>query len=83
MSLLPCHFEYDDSANPHIQTGSVLRTFMLAMTLFPEAQKRAQEEIDRVVGCDRLPDFDDRENLRYIDAIYKECLRYTHRNQTS
>ncbi len=50
---------------------------MLAMTLFPEAQKRGQEEIDRVIGRDRLPDFEDRENLPYVDAIYKECLRYS------
>lgn len=57
-------------------TGSVLQTFMLAMTLFPEAQKRGQEEIDRVIGRDRLPDFEDRENLPYVDAIYKECLRW-------
>ena len=46
------------------------------MTLFPEAQKKGQEEIDRVIGNDRLPDFEDKENLPYIDAIYKECLRY-------
>ena len=30
------------------------------MTVFPEAQKRAQEDIDRVVGGHRRPDFDDR-----------------------
>jgi len=57
-------------------TSSVLRTFLLAMTLFPDAQRKCQEEIDRVVGKDRLPDFDDREHLPYIEAIYKECLRW-------
>ncbi|KLO06513.1 CyP450 monooxygenase [Schizopora paradoxa] len=57
-------------------TSSVLQTFLLAMTLFPEAQKKGQEEIDRVIGNDRLPDFEDKENLPYIDAIYKECLRW-------
>ena len=46
------------------------------MVKYPEAQRRAQEEIDRVVGPDRLPDFKDREYLPYIDAIFKECLRY-------
>lgn len=59
-----------------MKTSSVLQTFMLAMTLSPEAQKRGQEEIDRVIGNDRLPDFEDRESLPYVDAIYKECLRY-------
>lgn len=53
---------------------------MLAMTLFPETRRRGQEEIDRVVGSDRLPDFEDRENLPYIEAIYKECLRYCSTN---
>ena len=58
-----------------MESNSVLQTFMLAMTLYPEAQRKGQEEIDRVVGNDRLPDFEDRENLPYVDAIYKECLR--------
>ena len=50
-------------------------TFFLAMVLYPEVQSRAQEEIDRVVGPDRLPEFKDREDLPYVDAVYKECLR--------
>ena len=45
------------------------------MILYPEAQRRAQEEIDRVVGPDRLPEFADREDLPHINAIFKECLR--------
>lgn len=32
------------------------------MLMFPEAQKAAQEEIDRVVGSDRLPEMDDAPN---------------------
>lgn len=46
------------------------------MTLYPDVQRKAQEEIDRVVGTDRLPGFEDREKLRYIDAIVKEVLRW-------
>ncbi|KAI6104151.1 cytochrome P450 [Pisolithus sp. B1] len=34
--------------------------FFLAMTLYPDVQKEAQEEIDAVVGSDRLPAFVDR-----------------------
>ncbi|KFA66345.1 hypothetical protein S40285_01293 [Stachybotrys chlorohalonatus IBT 40285] len=48
----------------------------LAMTLYPEAQKKAQEEIDRVVGSDRLPTLADRENMPYIQALIKEVLRW-------
>ena len=42
-----------------------------------EVQKRAQEEIDRVIGSSRLPDLTDRPNLPYIDAIYRELLRHS------
>ena len=42
-----------------------------------EIQKRAQEEIDRVIGNSRLPDLTDRPNLPYIDAIYRELLRHS------
>src|SRR5271170_1253181 len=50
--------------------------FFLAMTLFPEVQLKAQEEIDRIVGTKRLPNFEDRANLPYVDAIVKEVLRW-------
>jgi len=46
------------------------------MVLNPEVMKKGQEELDRVVGRERLPDFSDRENLPYIDALVKELLRW-------
>ena len=39
-------------------------------------QRKAQEEIDRVVGKGRLPDVNDRPDLPYIEALYRELLRY-------
>lgn len=45
------------------------------MALHPEIQEKAQEEIDRVVGNQRLPDFNDRESMPYSDAIYREVMR--------
>lgn len=48
---------------------------MSAMLVFQDVQKRAQEEIDRVVGEDRLPVLSDRPQLPYCDALYKEVLR--------
>ncbi|KAJ4267248.1 hypothetical protein NW762_003351 [Fusarium torreyae] len=57
-------------------TVSSIECFFLAMKLYPEVQKKAQEEIDRVVGSDRLPVSADRPNLPYIDAIAKEVLRW-------
>ncbi|KAJ3553128.1 hypothetical protein NM688_g3784 [Phlebia brevispora] len=56
-------------------TVSSLGTFILAMLFHPEVQKRAQAELDRVVGQDRLPTFDDEQSLPYISAIVKEVLR--------
>ncbi|WYZ42267.1 hypothetical protein EsH8_V_001162 [Colletotrichum jinshuiense] len=53
-----------------------VNAFFLAMAKYPEAQKRAQEEIDRVIGSDRLPTISDRDNLPYIDALIKEVLRW-------
>jgi cytochrome P450 len=55
--------------------GSVTLTFILAMLLHPEVQKKAQQEVDSVVGCDRLPDFLDIPHLRYLSAVVKEVLR--------
>ncbi|KAI0300588.1 cytochrome P450 [Multifurca ochricompacta] len=54
---------------------STLTTFILAMTLHPEAQKRAQVELDAVLG-DRLPTFADKEDLPYVTALMKEVLRW-------
>ena len=46
------------------------------MTLNPEVQLKAQEEIDRVIGNDRVPNASDRESLPYIEAILFETLRW-------
>ncbi|UKZ78143.1 hypothetical protein TrVFT333_005877 [Trichoderma virens FT-333] len=57
-------------------TVSTIMAFTLAMILFPKVQQKAQEEIDRVVGSDRLPGYEDQENLPYVSAVAKEALRY-------
>ncbi|KAG5745174.1 hypothetical protein H9Q70_012134 [Fusarium xylarioides] len=57
-------------------TVSAITTFFLAMTLFPEAQKKAQYEIDEVIGSERLPSLSDRQNLPYVNALVKEVLRW-------
>lgn len=45
------------------------------MAQHPEILTKAQKEIDSVVGNSRLPTFEDRPHLPYVDAIVKECLR--------
>jgi cytochrome P450 len=48
------------------------------MTLFPDKQAKAQQEIDAVVGSNRLPSFSDRNSLPYLEAMFQEVLRYRH-----
>lgn len=57
-------------------TAATNASFVLAMTMHPEIQKKAQEELDRIIGPDRLPTWEDRDQLPYIDAILKETLRW-------
>lgn len=54
----------------------MLASFILALVLHPGVQEKAQEEIDRVVGSERLPEFSDRPSLPYVNAILKEVLRW-------
>lgn len=60
---------------PLSQTVSSMATFFLVMTLHPQVQRKAQEEIDRVIGTHRLPTFDDRDSLPYVEAVVKEAYR--------
>jgi len=57
-------------------TASAIESSFLAMVLHPDIQKRAQDEIDRVVGSNRLPSFADKSSLPYISCIAWECLRW-------
>ncbi|KAI9162740.1 Cytochrome P450 monooxygenase CLM2 [Paramyrothecium foliicola] len=57
-------------------TVSSISSFVLAMMLFPAVQKKAQKEINDVVGNARLPDSNDQARLPYINALVKEALRW-------
>ncbi|KAJ4308279.1 hypothetical protein N0V84_012188 [Fusarium piperis] len=57
-------------------TASTLYGFILALLVWPEVQRRAKEEIDRVVGSDRLPNMDDYDDLFYVRCCIKESLRW-------
>lgn len=46
------------------------------LILYPEAQQRAHEELDRVVGPDRMPVWEDRADLPWIRACIDEALRW-------
>lgn len=77
---------FDESEPPHIiattmaagtdTTATTLQWFFKAAVLFPDAIKKAQEEIDRVVGRDRLPGWEDRASLPYLAAVINETHRW-------
>ena len=46
------------------------------MTLFPDVQRKAQEELAAVVGPNRLPDYADEPALPYVRALIRELLRW-------
>lgn len=46
------------------------------MTLYPDVQKKAQREIDAVIGTGRLPTMDDRDRLPYVRALVSEVFRW-------
>lgn len=48
----------------------------MAMALYPSVQALVQNEIDRVVGTDRLPTFEDRPSLPLVEAVVRETLRW-------
>ncbi|TDL19969.1 cytochrome P450 [Rickenella mellea] len=57
-------------------TYATILSFILAMALYPEVQVKAREEIDHVIGFDRLPSISDRSGMPYINATIKEALRW-------
>ena len=46
------------------------------MAINPEVQRRAQAELDSVVGATRLPTLEDKPSLPYVSALMKECFRW-------
>ncbi|KAI0046723.1 cytochrome P450 [Auriscalpium vulgare] len=55
---------------------SAMSSFFLAMTMYPDVQKKCQAELDAVVGNDRLLTFSDRDSLPYISTMIKEVIRW-------
>ena len=62
--------------NPSFQTASSIMSFLVAALLRPEIQTMAQEELDAVTRRERLPTFEDRSRLPFVDAICKEVIRW-------
>ncbi|CAE6432294.1 unnamed protein product [Rhizoctonia solani] len=57
-------------------TANAILVFLLAMVHFPEAQQKAQAEIDDIVGDSRLPEIEDMDRLPYTNCLIQEVLRW-------
>ena len=57
------------------KTYLTLQAALVGLSLYPDVLKRAQAELDDVVGGDRLPLFSDLDSLEYVCAIVKEAFR--------
>ncbi|KAH8773615.1 cytochrome P450 [Diaporthe sp. PMI_573] len=56
-------------------TASIMQWFFALIPAYPEIQRLAQADLDRVVGRDRLPAVEDEKNLPFCHAIVKEIER--------
>ncbi|KAG6359028.1 hypothetical protein INS49_012548 [Diaporthe citri] len=56
-------------------SSGALSWWLHAMLLNPEAQRRAHKELDRVIGRERVPTFDDVPKLPYLRATMMEVMR--------
>ncbi|RXW14986.1 hypothetical protein EST38_g10872 [Candolleomyces aberdarensis] len=60
-----------------LDTAHAMSTiFILAMAMYPEGQRKAQKEVDRVIGSGRLPTVGDQEETLYIQALILELFRW-------
>ncbi|KAG8923844.1 hypothetical protein FRC00_005791 [Tulasnella sp. 408] len=57
-------------------TEIILTNFLLAMTLYPDIQARAREEVDRIYGEGCLRDTEGQEKMPYMHALLLECMRW-------
>ncbi|KAK0209261.1 cytochrome P450 [Desarmillaria ectypa] len=76
LSLTSSELEGGVSTEEEFDVKWLAGSLYAAILLYPEVQAKAQAEIDAVIGDDRLPRFDDRERLPYVNALVLEVTRW-------
>ena len=58
-------------------TSTIIDLSLMTMVIYPEVQKRCQEEIEKVVKVNgKVPGYPDRLNTPYTDAMIHEVMRF-------
>lgn len=57
-------------------TSTTLTWAVLYMIRYPDVQTKVQQELDEIVGLERLPSVQDRAKLPYTEAVLMEIQRY-------
>ncbi|KIK93114.1 hypothetical protein PAXRUDRAFT_145750 [Paxillus rubicundulus Ve08.2h10] len=57
-------------------SAATLSAFLMVMILYPDTQRRAQDEIDSLLTENSFPDFGHRSSLPYVEAVLRETMRW-------
>ncbi|KAK7687147.1 hypothetical protein QCA50_009650 [Cerrena zonata] len=71
-----CYFGLSMMEGGADTTAMFLQFFVLCMLANPDVKKKAQQEIDKVIGQNRSPELEDLNDLPYVRAIINEVHRY-------
>ena len=68
-------FSRPPTASSRKQTTAAIISTVYALLLYPEVQAKVHAELDEVLG-DAPPTAEDRQRLPYLEAVWKESLRW-------